>query len=287
MEYPFIHPQAIIANEWYHHNEPETMWKDDIVPKGYVINAPRDHSVPRTSYERVSLLPNFPYHESQYDQPFGYPSTGGYGTSSRRPSRHLPHGSYRQVPLKTTERSNSRASFGQSKDNDQLRHRGHQSLQAEWSPDDSLAPRKPQGSQRKHVHFQDEIAHDEISIRERVAVGKNRKIYPNADSHYDAAASRTPRAHTGKRPIASLPYASDMGEGKQHRSLKGAYHVPVPPKAPKIPRLPSPDFNVLASDKHDMSGYQFCACCHPDMRHTEDGHPGSSQDKMDRQCQSS
>ncbi|KAH9996185.1 hypothetical protein F4779DRAFT_607084 [Xylariaceae sp. FL0662B] len=282
---PFTHPGTVRTGSWYRHGASEAVCKEDTFLEACMINEPRDHSAPRTPYEPVSPRPAFSYHEYHYAQPFGYPPTGGHDMSSRRHSRHLINENDRQEVLSEVTDTQKSVNFDKPKKSHQPRRREHLRPQVEQLLADSLVPRKPRGSHEKHVRFLDETSHDRTPQRERVVVSKHRQDYPNADSHYDSSPSRTPPSHlhhTGGRPIASLPHASDMGEGKQHMSLKGAHHVPVPPKAPMIPRLPSPDFEMLAPNKHDVSGHQFCACCNSDIKKMEYGHQGGAKAKMDR-----
>ncbi|KAI0882339.1 uncharacterized protein GGS22DRAFT_191510 [Annulohypoxylon maeteangense] len=92
-----------------------------------------------------------------------------------------------------------------------------------------------------------------------------------------SARGRTRRISSNGGPIfPSIKEADD--EGRHQISHVDKPHFSVPPRAPKIPRLPTPDFS------DDEESHSFCSCCNADGGHeTGCEQEEDSQIKMERQ----
>ncbi|KAK6949020.1 hypothetical protein Daesc_009092 [Daldinia eschscholtzii] len=68
--------------------------------------------------------------------------------------------------------------------------------------------------------------------------------------------------HKSSHAVSKASNNREVSDEVRHRSShKDRHHVSVPPKAPKIPRLPTPDFDDMDYGRYDVSNHQFCACC--------------------------
>ncbi|KAI0828120.1 hypothetical protein F5Y06DRAFT_225877 [Hypoxylon sp. FL0890] len=124
------------------------------------------------------------------------------------------------------------------------------------------------GSRRRHkdpVRSLDESVWGEALEWQGPVISKHRRISQGANWDPDAAASDNVHGdshHTSNHPRKMLPGVKEThDEGRHQAGQKGRHHTPVPPKAPMIPRLPTPDFDDADYGERDMTSHQFCACC--------------------------
>ncbi|KAL7620532.1 hypothetical protein AAE478_009527 [Parahypoxylon ruwenzoriense] len=91
-------------------------------------------------------------------------------------------------------------------------------------------------------------------------------------------------AYGHARPIS--PDDQETGdESRYQMHHKDKHRMPIPPKAPRISRLPTPDFDAMDCGKHDVASHSFCACCDSgDSFGMETAQMESAKDKMERQC---
>ncbi|KAI0843930.1 hypothetical protein F5Y00DRAFT_267078 [Daldinia vernicosa] len=84
----------------------------------------------------------------------------------------------------------------------------------------------------------------------------------------DAVASSSTHGHAHHMNNHTMPMTSKnkevSDESRHQASHKDKHQIPVPPKAPKITRLPTPDFDDIGHSEYDMSNHQFCECCGDD-----------------------
>lgn len=156
---------------------------------------------------------------------------------------------------------------------DPWQRRTHRSLRqmAESSSDTSQVRRGPRQTQYDAAHSPDRNVRGESSEWQGPTISKHRRISQSAHWDPDAVASDTVHgdAHTNRHainhPRKMLPGANKTCDKDGHRpSHKDRHHLPIPPKAPKIPRLPTPDFDDVGYGENDMANHQFCACCNDD-----------------------
>ncbi|KAI1209291.1 uncharacterized protein F4807DRAFT_427879 [Annulohypoxylon truncatum] len=105
---------------------------------------------------------------------------------------------------------------------------------------------------------------------------EHRRVLRGTYSDPGARASISARSYThrigsnGEPIFPSIKEADDESERRIGHMDK--HHVSVPPRAPRIPRLPTPDFS------DDEESGPFCPCCN-----AEDGHEVGCEQEEDTQ----
>ncbi|KAI1455812.1 hypothetical protein F4805DRAFT_476543 [Annulohypoxylon moriforme] len=136
-------------------------------------------------------------------------------------------------------------------------------------------------SRRKH---KDGVAHSiepdiwSVTPDKRKSIkSEHRRFLRGAYSDPGAGVSTSARGHTRRtsnngRPIfPSIKEANS--ESEQQISHMDKHNLSIPPRAPKIPRLPTPDFS------DDEESHSFCPCCN-----ANDGHEMGCEQEEDAQA---
>ncbi|KAI2630178.1 hypothetical protein GGS26DRAFT_598667 [Hypomontagnella submonticulosa] len=212
---------------------------------------------------------------------------------------------YSQPPRSQSVRSGdsdaSRNGYEDSANRNQSRRspsivRNHTSSRtgAESSPNTSLAPERSRRTYRSAEIVPEIISWDENAGGLSREISKRRQVSQGAYWNFDVAPSSIARDHAPQTMYRTMPMFSgvredhgDRGSSKQRASRKDRDQASIPPRAPKIPRLPTPDLDEVDYSKDDMTSRQFCACCKND----DDSEAGSLRRectvaKMERQCAS-
>ncbi|OTA97114.1 hypothetical protein M434DRAFT_334123 [Hypoxylon sp. CO27-5] len=157
---------------------------------------------------------------------------------------------------------------------DPWQRRTHRSFRqmTESSLDTSRVRRGSRETQYDAAHSPDRSVWGEAPDWQSPVISKHRRISQNAHWEPDAVAldavhgdAHHTNHHASNHPREMLPGVKEPHHEDRHgRSHKDKHHLPIPPKAPKIPRLPTPDFDDVDYGKDNMTNHQFCACCNDD-----------------------
>ncbi|KAI1413134.1 hypothetical protein F5Y13DRAFT_161645 [Hypoxylon sp. FL1857] len=235
----------------------------------HLVGIPRDQRVAWTSYDRAPLSAPFARREnwSGYSQPIdSRPASGDYGG--------VPH-MQNQDPANRSRYHRLSLTARQSDYGMQI-ETGHRRTHRSFRPmsESSLDTPPVQRGSRQHrkdtARSLDGSVWGEAPEWQGPTISKHRRISQSAHWDPDAASgimhddAYTTHHHTGNHPRKMLPGVKETyDDGRHHASHKDKHRMPVPPKAPKIPRLPTPDFDVVDYGECDMASHQFCACCNP------------------------
>ncbi|KAI1405353.1 hypothetical protein F4819DRAFT_422856 [Hypoxylon fuscum] len=237
----------------------------------YPDGIPRDQRVAWTSYGRAPLSSTQSHREtwSGYSQSSDYQSagSGNGGSISYRRDEDSADKSYHQLPLVAWKPEDSVsdpwAQHGASQ------RRTHRSLKYETESSRGSSSHLG-GSRRRQKDATYSSRRSERNEPPEAPDGTLSKYWKDSrNANRDSDAGSHPRRghahHTSKHsnPMpAGTPETHD--EGRYQTSHKSKHRVPSPPKAPKIPRLPTPDFDDEDYGDHDLASHEFCACCNPD-----------------------
>ncbi|KAI1100316.1 hypothetical protein F4804DRAFT_49809 [Jackrogersella minutella] len=146
------------------------------------------------------------------------------------------------------------------------KRRTHKSFQQR--SESLVASPSQRGSRRRHndvVLFPEESAWDKYPAKQSSGTSEQRMISQSAYNDPNVGVPSAERGHAhhrSSRHRAILPGVEEASDGgRRQASHRDRHNVPVPPRAPRIPRLPTPDFDNEEFGGYDMTDYNFCSCC--------------------------
>ncbi|KAI1763539.1 hypothetical protein GGR53DRAFT_467189 [Hypoxylon sp. FL1150] len=256
----------------------------------YSSGFPRDPMTPQSPYAQPPGYQLSSYFHA-YPQSPGYsPMSTGVDSEYARPSSYqLPVGGHSRVSRESEYRRSHESSRRRAESmlgnvsGPRQSRRGHESSRY---PSESMHVHvSGQGLRRRHM---DTISGCEEM--ERTPPEHDRSRSKHRTSGRDADQGRDAQRHghshhTSSRPAPMLLEApSDIKRHSGHRSRHPSPTILVPPPAPMITRLPTPDFDDDNEGfcKHNVSSYEFCACCTTTI---DAGGREGARDKMERHCE--
>ncbi|KAI0377635.1 hypothetical protein F5Y04DRAFT_174212 [Hypomontagnella monticulosa] len=238
----------------------------------YPVGVPRDQRGDWILYDQKLDYQPFSQQESgsKYSQPLRSQSvrSGDSGVSHREYQGSANRNQYRQPPSIHRNYASSRP-------------------RTESSPSTSLVSGRSQRTHKGDAVIPGATSWGDAVESSSRDISKRRRVSQDSYRDSNVAPSRNARDHAPHimnraKPTLTGVQASDSG-GKCRISRKDRHEASIPPKAPKIPRLPTPDLDDVEYGKDDVTSRQFCACC----KVGDGSEVGSSQEcavaKMERQ----
>ncbi|KAI1383899.1 uncharacterized protein F4822DRAFT_433847 [Hypoxylon trugodes] len=224
-----------------------------VLPMEYPIGVPRDRSVAWTSHDRALS------HSAHSDS-----SRGDYWSSFSEPLvRHSASSEHGGVSRKRGQDPIDGSPTHQS--SLICRNQRPSRVRAEQSHDLYQAPQETRRRYKDVVPYFEDMALDKIPRGQSPPMSKQRRS--SWDPYDDPNATSLSLVHGRVRHKRdhSNQILSDVKESYDWVGPRSGQdrkqHAAIPPKAPKIPRLPTPDFDFDDYDEKSPVIHQFCACC--------------------------
>ncbi|OTB02982.1 hypothetical protein M426DRAFT_322211, partial [Hypoxylon sp. CI-4A] len=230
------------------------------------VGFPRDQRVAWPSYGRPPMHSSLPQRDdwSGYSEPFDYrPTSGTHGGVSRKSDWDLPNES--QIHQDSMIRRSRNSS----------QWRNEQALSA---PAALPRPRNRYGDSARLIG---ESAWNEIPESQGLIPYKYRPD-PRGENWDPPVVAADRHDHTRRRSNKYRPIVSNTREAHvedtHETSHKSRHRTAIPPKAPRIPRLPTPDFE----DEDGIMDNDYCACCNaPECSYAGSGRRDSKTERQD------